>query len=75
MTFTYVIAWLTPLLVGSGIVALRAGRPRSFGERAATLGCGFVLGMLLCGLAMSALCFGMACITLVKLRPDAARVA
>jgi len=55
VSFTYVIAWLTPLLLGSGIVALLTGRPRTFAEYAATLGCGFVLGMLLCGLAMAPL--------------------
>ena len=52
MSLTYVIAWLTPLLLGSGIVALLAGRPRTASEYALTFGCGFVLGVLLCGLAM-----------------------
>ena len=55
MSFTYLIAWLTPLLLGSGIVALLAGRPRTFSEYASTFGCGFVLGVLLCGLAMAPL--------------------
>jgi hypothetical protein len=52
VSLVYVIAWLTPLLLGSGIVALLTGRPRTPAEYATTFGCGFVLGVLLCGVAM-----------------------
>ncbi|HJT98777.1 MAG TPA: hypothetical protein VJ696_10725, partial [Rhodanobacteraceae bacterium] len=53
MNLAYVAAWIAPLLLGSGIVAALLGRPRTTGEYATTLGCGFVLGVLLCGLAVA----------------------
>ncbi len=55
MRFAYVIAWLAPLLLGSGIVALLSGRPRAPAEYAQVIGCGFVLGALLCTLAVAPL--------------------
>jgi hypothetical protein len=55
MTFAYVLAWLLPLLIGGGLVALAAGRPRDAAAWAATLGSGFVLGALLCATAVGLL--------------------
>jgi hypothetical protein len=49
----YLVAWITPLLLGSGLVALLGGRPRTPAGYAQTLGCGFVLGALLCAVAVA----------------------
>jgi len=55
MTFAYVLAWIVPLTLGSAIVALALGRPRTRVEWLHTLSCGFVLGLLLCALAIGTL--------------------
>jgi hypothetical protein len=55
MTFAYVLAWLTPVLLGSAVVALLCGLPRTPAQWAYVLGCGFVLGALLCALAVAPL--------------------
>ena len=55
MSFAYVLAWLAPLLLGSGVVALLCGRPRTPAQVALTFGCGFVLGALLCAVAVGLL--------------------
>jgi hypothetical protein len=58
MTPAYVLAWLLPVLLGSALVALAGGRPRDKAGWAATLGCGFVLGALLCAAAVGLLGHG-----------------
>jgi len=55
MSIAYALAWLTPLLIGSGLVALLGGRPRTLAEFAQTFGCGFVLGALVCALSVATL--------------------
>ena len=55
MSSAYALAWLTPLLIGSGLVALLGGRPRTLAEFAQTFGCGFVLGALVCALSVATL--------------------
>ena len=55
MSFVYAAAWITPLLLGTGVVAALAGRPRTPAAYSATLGGGFVLGALLCALAVGTL--------------------
>jgi hypothetical protein len=55
MSTIYALAWLTPLLLGSGLVALAVGRPRTSAEFAQTFGCGFVLGALTCALSVATL--------------------
>jgi hypothetical protein len=55
VSFVYAIAWITPLLLGTGVVAMLVGRPRTPTAYAGTLGDGFVLGALLCALAVAAL--------------------
>lgn len=56
MTFASVfLAWALPILIGAGLFALACGRPRDFASWSATLGCGFVLGALLCALSVNLL--------------------
>lgn len=55
MNLVYALAWITPVALGSGIVALLNGRPRSVSEYAQTFGCGFVLGAICCALAIAPL--------------------
>ena len=55
MSFVYALAWITPLLLGSGVIAVLSGRPRTPAAYAQTFGCGFVLGALLCAVAVGAL--------------------
>jgi len=55
VTLAYACAWLAPLLAGTGIVALASGRPREPSAWAATLGCGFVLGLIACACAIGLL--------------------
>jgi hypothetical protein len=55
MSLAYAAAWIAPLLLGSGIVAALIGRPRAPADFAMTLGCGFVLGAMLCALAIAPL--------------------
>lgn len=52
MTLAYALAWLTPLALGSAVVALACGRPRTRADWLSTVACGFVLGALLCALAV-----------------------
>lgn len=52
MSLAYACAWLAPLLLGSALIALLAGRPRGAGWLA-MLGGGYVLGALLCALAIN----------------------
>ena len=52
MTITYAMAWLVPLTLGSSMVALANGRPRSLDEWTQAIGCGFVIGALLCAVAV-----------------------
>ncbi|RYD15336.1 MAG: hypothetical protein EOP90_08035 [Lysobacteraceae bacterium] len=54
MSVAYACAWLAPLLLGSALIALVAGRPRGAGWLA-LLGGGYVLGTLLCALAIDLL--------------------
>jgi len=49
----FVVAWITTLLLGSGLVALLGGRPRTPAAYAQTFGCGFVLGAMLCAIAVA----------------------
>lgn len=53
MNVEFVFAWVTPLLLGSGLVALLGGRPRTPADYAQTFGCGFVLGAMLCAIAVA----------------------
>ena len=53
MNATYAFAWITPMLLGSGVVALLGGRPRTPSDYAQTFGCGFVLGAMLCAVAVA----------------------
>ncbi|MGH8173715.1 MAG: hypothetical protein ACREPX_11250, partial [Rhodanobacteraceae bacterium] len=55
MTFDYVLAWIAPLLFGSGVVASLSGRPRTPAEFAQVLGCGFVFGAIACGISIGLL--------------------
>jgi len=56
MTFACVfLAWALPALIGAGLFALACGRPRDFAGWSATIGCGFVLGALLCALSVNVL--------------------
>jgi hypothetical protein len=55
MSIAYAAAWITPLLLGTGVIAALVGRPRTPAAYAATLGGGFVLGALLCALAVGTL--------------------
>ena len=55
MSLAYAAAWIAPLLLGSGILAALIGRPRAPADFAMTLGCGFVLGAMLCALAIAPL--------------------
>jgi len=55
MSIVYVAAWITPLLLGTGVVAVLVGRPRTSAAYAGTLGGGFVLGALLCALSVATL--------------------
>ncbi|MCK9540244.1 hypothetical protein [Dokdonella sp.] len=50
MATSYLIAWLLPLLVGCGVCCLLA-QPRQRGGLAAMLGSGWLVGVLLAGLA------------------------
>lgn len=52
MSLAYACAWLAPLLLGSALIALLAGRPRGAGWLA-MLGGGYVLGALLCAIAIN----------------------
>jgi hypothetical protein len=52
VSLAYACAWLAPLLLGSALIALLAGRPRGAGWLA-MLGGGYVLGALLCALAIN----------------------
>lgn len=52
MKATYLLAWLTPILLGASLVALAEGRPRSIAGWLRMLGCGTVLGLLLCAIAV-----------------------
>lgn len=55
MTAASALAWLTPLLLGAALVALAEGRPRTLAAWARVLGCGSVLGLLLCAVAVGRL--------------------
>jgi hypothetical protein len=55
MMLAYAGAWLTPLWLGTGLVALALGRPRGGSAWAGTLGCGFLLGVLACAAAVGLL--------------------
>ena len=55
MSLTYLVAWLTPLALGSGIFALLDGRPRTPSDYFRVFGGGFVLGALATGLALEPL--------------------
>ena len=55
MSLAYGLAWLTPILLGSVLCTLAGGRPRTAATWAATLGCGSVLGLLLCAFAVGLL--------------------
>jgi hypothetical protein len=55
VSVAYVFAWLTPLLLGSGIVAVLDGRPRAPSDYVRTFGFGFVLGALACAFALAPL--------------------
>ena len=55
MSLAYGLAWLAPVLLGSVACALAGGRPRTPAAWAATLGCGSVLGLLLCAFAVGLL--------------------
>ena len=52
MSFAYLVAWLVPLALGSGLFALLDGRPRSLSDYLRVFGGGFVLGALATGLAL-----------------------
>ena len=54
MSLAYACAWLAPVLLGSATLALLAGKPRGAGWLA-LLGGGYVLGTLLCALAIGLL--------------------
>lgn len=54
MILAYVVAWLAPLLLGSALVVLAAGR-RAAPRWSASLGGGLTLGVLLCALAIDML--------------------
>jgi hypothetical protein len=55
MSIAYAVAWIAPLLLGSGVVIALTGRPRTPAEFATTLGGGFVLGAMLSALAIAPL--------------------
>jgi hypothetical protein len=52
VSITYLVAWLTPLALGSGVFALLDGRPRTPPDWMRVLGGGFVLGALATALAL-----------------------
>jgi len=52
VSFAYIVAWLVPLGLGSGLFALLDGRPRSPSDYLRVFGGGFVLGALATGLAL-----------------------
>lgn len=52
MSLAYLLAWLTPLALGSGLFALLDGRPRTPADFMRVFGGGFVLGALATGLAL-----------------------
>jgi len=55
LSVAYLVAWLIPLALGSGIVALLEGRPRTPPDWMRVAGSGFVLGALVTGLALAPL--------------------
>jgi len=52
VSFAYIVAWLVPLGLGSGLFALLDGRPRSPSDYLRVFGGGFVLGALATALAL-----------------------
>lgn len=55
MSFAYGLAWAAPILLGSALCALAMGRPRTPAAWSSVLGCGGVLGLLLCAFAVDLL--------------------
>ena len=50
MDAEYILAWVVPLFAGAGVWRLAAGAGTSRGDGAATLGAGWLIGILLAGL-------------------------
>ena len=55
MSLTYLLAWLTPLALGSGLFALLDGKPRTPSDVMRVFGGGFVLGLVVTALALAPL--------------------
>ncbi|HEX5124676.1 MAG TPA: hypothetical protein VFV97_15650 [Rhodanobacteraceae bacterium] len=55
MSVAYLVAWLTPLTLGSGLFALLDGRPRTPADFMRVFGGGFVLGALATAFALAPL--------------------